>query len=189
MPTDSLQPSPTASPSTPSTAKRSRRAPATDTPPPPLFTKVYGPGWQFLREIADVSPSAVKLWSLLIQEASKTNAVDASLDTLADALGVDRKTVMRATLVLEKRGAIVIFRGHGGNVYVLNNRHVFKDIEIKKNYAAFTPRKLVGRDNPRLRQFLEYKKEQAEAAEAAEAAKASPTSAPQAVHVDGDLPY
>lgn len=189
MPTDSLQLSPTAPPSTPSKAARSRRAPATDTPRPPAFTKVYGPGWQFLREIADISPTGVKLWSLLAQEASKTNAVDASLDTLAEALGVDRKTVMRATLVLEKRGAIVVFRGHGGNVYVLNNRHVFKDIEIKKNYAAFTPRKLVGRDNPRLRQFLEHKKGEADAAEAAEAAKASPTPAPQAVQPDGDVPY
>lgn len=103
------------------------------------------------------------LWLLLIEEASKTNCVEASLETLAETLSMDRKTVLRAIAHLEDTEAIEVIRHNSGNLYVLNNGETWKDAEERKHYVAFTPRKLVGRDNPKLKEYVERKARRAEA--------------------------
>lgn len=133
------------------------------TAPPSLFTKVYSDGWKRLRQLAKMPPSAFGLWTLIAEHASKTNALEASLETLADALDVDSRTITRATAALEEAGALRVFRSKGGNVYVLNNDEIWKDVEERKHFVAFTPRRLVGKDNPALRAYLEEKAKEAEA--------------------------
>lgn len=135
--------------------------------PPTLFTKFYPAGIQRIRRLASAPPTAMNLWLLLVEQASKTNVLEASYDTLAEVLNTDRKTVMRTVNYLEETGAVEVYRHKTGNVYVLNNDETWKDAEDHKHYAAYTSRKLVGKDNPKLRALVATKARNAQAARVA----------------------
>jgi hypothetical protein len=145
--------------------------------PPVLFTKLYAQGVERIRKLAKGPSSAMALWLLMVEQASKTNALEASFETLADILELDRKTIMRAVAHLEVTGAIEVYRHKSGNTYVLNNEETWKDAEEHKNFAAFTARKLVGKDNQKLRDLVVRKARKAAAEANADATLTTDTRA------------
>src|SRR4051794_8438433 len=122
-------------------------------PREPPFSRVYGPGWQRVRELVDAYPLAAKLWLRLAEEiAGQTSgAVVASQDTLADVLECSVRSVQRASKVLEEKGALVRLRvGSGVYAYAMNPGEVWGSSRTARQYAAFNTRPLVGRGSANL---------------------------------------
>jgi biotin operon repressor len=122
-------------------------------PREPPFSRVYGPGWQRVRELVDAYPLAAKLWLRLAEEiAGQTSgAVVASQDTLAEVLGCSVRSIQRATKMLEEKGALVRLRiGSGVYAYAMNPAEVWGSYRTAKEHAAFNTRTLVTRGSANL---------------------------------------
>ena len=108
------------------------------------FAQVYSKGWQRIRQLADQSPAAVKLYALLAEHVDGTaGAVVASQALLASLLGVSERTVRRLSNDLENAGAVARIRiGAGMYAYALNPAEVWKSWDTRKSHAAFLTKTL-----------------------------------------------
>jgi len=110
------------------------------------FVQVYRKGWWKMRELADISIPAFKLFTLLAQNLGDNGAVCASQETLATMLGQTVRTVRRHIRTLEDADVIVRIRvGNGCHAYCLNPEQVWNSWDSLKDGAAFNTRVLVDR--------------------------------------------
>lgn len=123
------------------------------------FVKFYPQGLERIRALLDFKggPTVGKLWLFLVQHCGHDNALVASLDVIAQALGVNERSVRRAASVLEAGGAIVIAKIGNANAYILNDGEVWKTYEDHHRFCGFTARTLVGfRENPGFRARVQH---------------------------------
>jgi DNA-binding transcriptional ArsR family regulator len=103
------------------------------------FSQIYHDWWPIQRSIIDDNPTALKVFSWLIEKSDRRNAVLASYVAMAKALGVNERTVRRAVSYLAEKKLVVILKSGNTNIYVLNDRIVWKDTGDSKNkYSEFS---------------------------------------------------
>lgn len=125
-----------------------------DRPKGEPFVKLYGKGLERIRTLLDFKggPSVGKLWLFLVEHCGHDNALVASADVLAEALGVNERTVRRAVRTLEEGGALVVAKIGNANAYILNDGEVWKTYEDHKRFCGFRAKTLVGfKENPGFR--------------------------------------
>ena len=108
------------------------------------FVQVYPQGWNRIRTLTQLNPSAARLYAFLAEHIDGTGAVVATREALAEAIGVSIKTITRYTQALEAAGAIVVLKvGPGENAYALNPEEVWRAWDSSKEYAVFHTKTLV----------------------------------------------
>jgi DNA-binding transcriptional regulator YhcF (GntR family) len=130
----------------------------------PRFTKVYDRGWARVESLLTLKggPTVGRLWLLIVKHCGHDNALVASLETLADALGVDERTVRRAIKFLETSQALVVVKVGTARAFVLNDAEVWKTYEDHHQFCAFRSKVLVGfKENAGLRARLTHLQAQA----------------------------
>lgn len=123
------------------------------------FVKLYGPGLERLDKLFTIKggPTVGRLWTFLVRHAGHDNAVVAPVDLIAEALGVNERSVRRAAAALVKADAIVVAKLGNANVYILNDGEVWKTYEDHHRFCGFRARALIGfKDNPGLRARLTH---------------------------------
>lgn len=119
------------------------------------FTQVYPAGWQRLRELMKIDPSAANVYAFFAEQMGPDGTLCASRSTIAAALQIGERTVSRHVRTLEENGAIVVLKIGTANVYCLNPAEVWKSFDNAKPYAAFKTHTLVGKaENPFVKRRL-----------------------------------
>lgn len=123
------------------------------------FVKLYGKGLERLDKLFTLKggPTVGRLWTFLVKHAGHDNAVVAPIDLIAEALGVNERSVRRAAAVLVKADAIVVAKLGNANVYILNDGEVWKTYEDHHRFCGFRARALIGfKENPGFRARLTH---------------------------------
>jgi DNA-binding transcriptional regulator YhcF (GntR family) len=103
------------------------------------FSQIYHSWWKIQRTLLDESPSALKVFSWLVEIADRKNSVIASYSAMASSLGINERTAYRAITQLKAKKIITVLKSGNMNVYVLNDRIVWKDTASKKDkYSKFS---------------------------------------------------
>jgi DNA-binding transcriptional ArsR family regulator len=103
------------------------------------FSQIYHPWWRIQRVLIDENPTALKVFSWLIEVADRRNAVIVSYSAMAVSLGINSRTIMRAVSYLVGKKLVTILKSGNMNVYVLNDRIVWKDTaNLKDKYSKFS---------------------------------------------------
>ncbi len=113
------------------------------------FTQVYKEGWGRIMSLVKQNVPAVKLYILLAENIDPgCGAVVSSQQFLADQLGVSTRTIRNWLRYLESVEALVQIPIAGRVcAYALNPHEVWKGYNTSKEYAAFTTKTLVNRDD------------------------------------------
>lgn len=121
------------------------------------FTKVTDQGLQHMRLMTSTNPTALGLYLFLSEHMDNTNAVAATYDVLAEALGKSSRTIKRAVKDLEEAGVIVIAKMGSANVYILNPDEVLRTVDQHRSYIKARANVLVGKkDNAGLKTRLTH---------------------------------
>jgi len=103
------------------------------------FSQIYDDWWKVQRALVDEYPMALKVFSWLIEVADRRNAVVVSYSAMAKSLGINSRTAMRAVSYLREKNLIKIMKSGNMNIYILNDRVVWKDTADKKDkYSQFS---------------------------------------------------
>jgi DNA-binding transcriptional regulator YhcF (GntR family) len=97
------------------------------------FSQIYHSWWKIQRSLLDESPSALKVFSWLVEIADRKNSVIASYSAMATSIGINERTVYRAITHLKEKKILTVLKSGNMNVYVLNDRIVWKDTAGKKD--------------------------------------------------------
>jgi len=102
------------------------------------FTQIYHAWWKIQRDLIDANPTALKVFTWLIETADKRNALVVSYPAMAIAIGRDKRTIMRAIDYLKKHKLVTILKSGNMNCYHLNSQIVWKDTaDLKDKYSKF----------------------------------------------------
>jgi DNA-binding transcriptional ArsR family regulator len=103
------------------------------------FSQIYHAWWPVQRVLIDEYPTALKVFSWLVEVADKRNAVIVSYPAMAVALGLNKRTIMRAISYLVGKKLVTILKSGNMNAYVLNDRIIWKDTaDLKDKYSQFS---------------------------------------------------
>lgn len=103
------------------------------------FSQIYHSWWKIQRSMIEEYPTALKVFSWLIEAADRRNAVVVSYSAMSKGIGMNSRTVMRAVAYLLEKKLISILKSGNMNVYILNDRIVWKDTADKKDkYSQFS---------------------------------------------------
>jgi Mn-dependent DtxR family transcriptional regulator len=103
------------------------------------FSQVYDSSWPAFRTLLDENPSALKVLTWLIEKADKRNAILVSFSAIAKGMGVHTRTAQYAIAHLRAKKYITVLKSGNMNVYVLNDRIVWKDTaDMKDKYSQFS---------------------------------------------------
>lgn len=103
------------------------------------FSQIYHSWWKIQRSMIEEYPTALKVFSWLIEAADKRNAVVVSYSAMARAIRMNSRTIMRAVSYLLEKKLVSIVKSGNMNVYILNDRIVWKDTADKKDkYSQFS---------------------------------------------------
>lgn len=103
------------------------------------FTQVYNQYWAVQRTMLREYPTALNVFSWLIEVADRRNAVLVSYPAIGSALGINERTARRAISYLVENKLVTITKTGNTNIYLLNDRIVWKDTADKKDkYSQFS---------------------------------------------------
>lgn len=103
------------------------------------FTQIYHAWWPVQRTLIDEYPTALKVFSWLVEVADKRNGVVVSYPAMAVALGLNKRTIMRAVSYLVEKKLVTILKSGNMNVYYLNDRIIWKDTaNLKDKFSQFS---------------------------------------------------
>lgn len=91
-----------------------------------------------LISLINENPTASKIFVWLSKRMNKSNALVVSQQTLAEVLGVHRTTVAIAVRFLRDKKYLTILKSGSTNIYVLNERIVWKADAHKRRFAQFS---------------------------------------------------
>lgn len=119
------------------------------------FTKVYNRGWKTLGHIAS-NPMAMRVYAFLAEHADHHNAVVCSIQLMAKQLGVNGRTIIRATTWLKENHHLVVGKIATANVYILNCDDLWKTYEDQKRYCGVSARALIDKsENKAMKRRIE----------------------------------
>lgn len=103
------------------------------------FSQIYNGWWKIQRALIKEYPMALNIFTWLIEIADKKNSVVASYEAIASALNISRQSVYNAVKHLRENNYITVLKTGNMNIYVLNDRIVWKDTADKKDkYSKFS---------------------------------------------------
>ncbi|RZK30252.1 MAG: helix-turn-helix domain-containing protein [Hymenobacter sp.] len=103
------------------------------------FTQIYHAWWPVQRLLIDEYPTALKVFTWLVEVADKRNGVVVSYPAMAIALGLNKRTIMRAVSYLVDKKLVTVLKSGNMNVYYLNDRIIWKDTANRKDkYSQFS---------------------------------------------------
>lgn len=103
------------------------------------FTQIYHAWWPVQRALIDEYPTALKVFTWLVEVADKRNGVVVSYPAMAVALGLNKRTIMRAVSYLVDKKLVTILKSGNMNVYYLNDRIIWKDTaDLKDKFSQFS---------------------------------------------------
>ena len=103
------------------------------------FSQIYHAWWKVQRELIDAYPTALKVFTWLIDTADKRNALVVSYPAMAIAIGKDKRTIRRAIDYLVEHKLVTILKTGNMNCYHLNSQVVWKDTaDLKDKYSKFS---------------------------------------------------
>jgi DNA-binding transcriptional regulator YdaS (Cro superfamily) len=113
------------------------------------FTQVYGKGWERIIELSRDNAKAIGLYAFFAQHIDPgCGAVVCDQQFLADRFKVNQSTISRWLSYLEDVKAIARIPIAGKIcAYALDPHEVWKGYDTSKDYAAFTTRTLVNKNN------------------------------------------
>lgn len=103
----------------------------------PRFAQVYDPGWDKLDQLLREYPSAGRVYVFLAKNAGSDNSVACTVETIAEAIHVHPRTVLRATKWLDENDFFHVEKLGTANLYILNAEHVWKTYSEYRKYSRF----------------------------------------------------
>lgn len=101
------------------------------------FVQLYIDKLDLIIEMTGENPTAVKIFTWLLKQMDKRNALVVSQQALAEALGVGRTTVHYAVNYLKDKKAVAVFKSGSTNIYAVNAQIAWKSDANGKKYALF----------------------------------------------------
>lgn len=103
------------------------------------FSQIYDNHWATFRALVDAYPTALKVFTWLIELADRRNAVVVSYLSLSKGLNLHERTIRNAISYLKEKNFLTVLKSGNMNVYVLNDQIVWKDTGDKKDkYSRFS---------------------------------------------------
>jgi hypothetical protein len=101
------------------------------------FVQLYIDKLDLIIEMTGENPTSVKVFTWLLKQMDKRNALVVSQQALAEALGIGRTTVHYAVNYLKEKKAIAVFKSGSTNIYAVNAQIAWKADANGKKYALF----------------------------------------------------
>lgn len=101
------------------------------------FVQLYVDKLDLIIEMMSENPTAVKIFTWLLKQMDKRNALVVSQQALAEALEISRQTVYTATKYLKEKKAVAILKSGNTNIYAVNVQIAWKSDANNKRYALF----------------------------------------------------
>lgn len=103
------------------------------------FSQIYDQHWSTFRTLVDDYPTALKVFTWLIEKADRRNALVASYSTMSKGLNLAERTIRNSVGYLKEKNLITVLKSGTTNVYVLNDQIIWKDTADKKDkYSQFS---------------------------------------------------
>jgi len=97
------------------------------------FSQVYDRHWATFRALVDDYPTALKVFTWLIEKADRRNALVASYATMSKGLNLAERTIRNSVGYLKEKNLITVLKSGTTNVYVLNDQIIWKDTADRKD--------------------------------------------------------
>lgn len=97
------------------------------------FSQVYDRHWATFRALVDDYPTALKVFTWLIEKADRRNALVASYGTMSKGLNLAERTIRNSIGYLKEKNLITVLKSGTTNVYVLNDQIIWKDTADRKD--------------------------------------------------------
>jgi len=97
------------------------------------FSQIYDQHWSTFRALVDAYPTALKVFTWLIEKADKRNALVASYTTMSKGLGLHERTIRNSIGYLKEKKLITVLKSGNMNVYYLNDQIIWKDTADRKD--------------------------------------------------------
>lgn len=103
------------------------------------FAQIYDAWWPIQRSLISENPTALRVFTWLAEIADKRNGVVVSYPAMSIAIGLHKRTLMRAVKHLVDKKIVTVLKSGNTNVYYLNDRIIWKDTANKKDrYSKFS---------------------------------------------------
>ena len=97
------------------------------------FSQVYDSSWKIFRTLLDENAVALKVLTWLIEKADRRNAILVSFSAMGKGIGIHPRTAQYAIAHLKEKKYVTVLKSGNMNIYVLNDRIVWKDTADKKD--------------------------------------------------------
>jgi DNA-binding transcriptional ArsR family regulator len=97
------------------------------------FSQVYDSSWKIFRTLLDENAVALKVLTWLIEKADRRNAILVSFSAMGKGVGIHPRTAQYAIAYLKEKKYVTVLKSGNMNIYVLNDRIVWKDTADKKD--------------------------------------------------------
>ena len=103
------------------------------------FSQVYHSWWRVQRILIDENPTALKIFSWLVEIADRRNAVVVSYSAISKSVKLCERTIRKSIAYLKKNRLLTVLKSGNMNVYILNDRVLWKDTaNTKDKYSKFS---------------------------------------------------
>jgi hypothetical protein len=97
------------------------------------FSQIYDHHWAAFRTLVDEYPTALKVFTWLIEKADRRNAIIVSYATISKGLNLAERTIRNSVVYLKEKNFLTVLKSGTTNVYVLNDQIVWKDTADRKD--------------------------------------------------------
>lgn len=101
------------------------------------FVQLYIDKLDLIMEMMSENPTAAKVFTWLLKQMDRRNALVISQQALAEALDVSRMTIHTSTKYLKEKKAIDVLKSGNTNIYAVNAQIAWKADANGKKYALF----------------------------------------------------
>lgn len=101
------------------------------------FVQLYIDKLGLIVEMTKENPTAVQMFTWLLEHMDKRNALVVSQQAIAEAMSVHRNTIGSCTTYLKEKKAVEVFKSGGTSIYAVNAQIAWKSDANGKKYALF----------------------------------------------------
>ena len=101
------------------------------------FVQLYIDKLDLIMEMMSENPTAAKVFTWLLKQMDRRNALVISQQALAKALDVSRMTIHTSTKYLKEKKAVDVLKSGNTNIYAVNAQIAWKADANGKKYALF----------------------------------------------------
>ncbi len=101
------------------------------------FAQFYDDQLDLIILMTKENPTALTVFLWIVKFMDDRNALVASQQAIADALGLHKNTVYLAVKYLKEKKALIVLRSSNTNIFAINAQIVCRDSEAAKRFAHF----------------------------------------------------